>query len=164
LVVLRFGGESPGFSGPLLVALPGYLHGVQELCRRHGIVTIADVVVGGLGRLGDWFSVERFGLEPDLIVFAKGITSGALSVWALHPLVAEVGGGVGLMAAVALQAERIEADPQLPARLWSAAREHGLLTPLVARRRRDCATTRDPGRRAWRDRRRARRRARVRTR
>lgn len=182
-------------SGGVLVAPPGYLHGVQELCRRHGIVTIADVVIGGFGRLGDWLAVERFDLEPDLIVFAKGITSGslplggviaapriaapfwvapggptfdhgqtysghpvccaaalanldvlerealvertraredafygALSMLASHPLVAEVRGGVGLMAAVALQAERVEADPQLPARLWSSAREHGLLT------------------------------------
>ena len=51
---------------------------MQELCRRHGILTIADVVIGGFGRLGDWLGVERFGLAPDLIVFAKGVTSGTL--------------------------------------------------------------------------------------
>ena len=65
-------------SGGVLVAPPGYLDGVQRLCRRHGILTIADVVIGGFGRLGDWLAVERFGLEPDLIVFAKGVTSGTL--------------------------------------------------------------------------------------
>ena len=152
--------------------------GVQELCRRHGIVTIADVVIGGFGRLGDWLAVERFGLEPDLIVFAKGVTSGTLplggviaapriaepfwaapgrpdvrprtdlqrpsrllrrgareprraraeglvertrareaafhatlSALAAHPLVGEVRGGVGLMAAVALEPERSRPTP-----------------------------------------------------
>ncbi len=56
----------------------GYLEGVEDLCRRHGILTIADVVICGFGRLGEWLGVERFGLLPDLIVFAKGVTSGYL--------------------------------------------------------------------------------------
>jgi putrescine---pyruvate transaminase len=57
---------------------PGYLEGVQELCNAHGILTIADAVICGFGRLGTWFGVERYGLQPDLIVFAKGVTSGYL--------------------------------------------------------------------------------------
>ncbi len=185
-------------AGGVLVAPPGYLGGMQELCRRHGILTIADVVIGGFGRLGDWLGVGRFGLEPDLIAFAKGVTSGTLPLggviiapavaepfWATpggptfdhgqtysghpvccaaalanidvleheglvertraresafhatlaslesHPLVAEVRGGVGLMAAVALEPERVETDPDLPKRLWAAAREQGLLTRWV---------------------------------
>jgi putrescine---pyruvate transaminase len=65
-------------SGGVRLPPPGYLDGVQELCRRHGILTIADAVIAGFGRLGGWFGVERFGLMPDLIVFAKGVTSGYL--------------------------------------------------------------------------------------
>ena len=56
----------------------GYLERVEELCRAHGILTIADAVICGFGRLGTWFGVERYGLHPDLIVFAKGVTSGYL--------------------------------------------------------------------------------------
>jgi putrescine aminotransferase len=65
-------------SGGVHLPPPGYLEGVQELCRDHGILTIADAVIAGFGRLGGWFGVERFGLTPDLIVFAKGVTSGYL--------------------------------------------------------------------------------------
>jgi putrescine aminotransferase len=65
-------------SGGLLPPEPGYLEAAQELCRSHGILTIADAVVCGFGRLGDWYGVERFGLTPDLIAFAKGVTSGYL--------------------------------------------------------------------------------------
>ena len=65
-------------SGGVHLPPAGYLEGVQELCRRHGILTIADSVIAGFGRLGGWFGVERFGLAPDLIVFAKGVTSGYL--------------------------------------------------------------------------------------
>ena len=65
-------------SGGVHLPPAGYLEGVQELCRLHGILTIADAVIAGFGRLGGWFGVERFGLAPDLIVFAKGVTSGYL--------------------------------------------------------------------------------------
>ena len=172
----------------------GYLEAISEICRRHGVLTIADSVIGGFGRLGTWLGVERFGLEPDLIVFAKGVTSGYLplggviaapsvaepfwttlglsfahgSTYAGHPtccaaalanldllatddlvgralelesgfhrrlaqlceheLVAEVRGGVGLMAAVALEPEVVARDPEAPRRLWLGAREAGLLT------------------------------------
>ncbi len=65
-------------SGGVHAPRPGYLEGAQALCRAHGIVTIADIVTNGFGRLGEWLAVERFGLEPDLIAFAKGVTSGYL--------------------------------------------------------------------------------------
>lgn len=65
-------------AGGLIPPLPGYLQGVQELCRRNGALLIADSVIGGFGRLGSWFGVERFGIDPDMIVFAKGVTSGYL--------------------------------------------------------------------------------------
>jgi adenosylmethionine-8-amino-7-oxononanoate aminotransferase len=65
-------------AGGLYPPMPGYLEGVQALCRKHGALFVADSVICGFGRLGTWFGVERFGLEPDLIVFAKGVTSGYL--------------------------------------------------------------------------------------
>jgi putrescine---pyruvate transaminase len=57
---------------------PGYLEGLASLCRELGVLFVADTVICGFGRLGTWFGVERFGLEPDMIVFAKGVTSGYL--------------------------------------------------------------------------------------
>jgi putrescine---pyruvate transaminase len=65
-------------SGGVLAPPDGYLEGVAALCREHGILLIADAVVCGFGRLGTWFGVERWGIEPDLIAFAKGVTSGYL--------------------------------------------------------------------------------------
>ncbi|WP_309128226.1 aspartate aminotransferase family protein [Microbacterium sp.] len=55
---------------------PGYLQGVRELCDRHGILYIADEVMVGFGRLGEWFGIDAFDAEPDLITFAKGVNSG----------------------------------------------------------------------------------------
>jgi len=181
-------------SGGVLIPPPSYLEGVEELCRRHGILTIADIVICGFGRLGEWLGVERFGLLPDLIVFAKGVTSGYLPLggmivapavaepfWAQadqpfahgttysghaaccaaalanldllarddlvhrareleagfydrlaaledHPLVSTVRGGIGLMAAVALQPELLERDPRAASRLGRLARDAGVLT------------------------------------
>ncbi len=57
----------------------GYLEGVAELCRRHGVLLVIDAVICAFGRLGTWFGVERFdGVRPDMITFAKGVTSGYL--------------------------------------------------------------------------------------
>jgi adenosylmethionine-8-amino-7-oxononanoate aminotransferase len=55
---------------------PGYLEGVQALCREHDILLIVDEVITGFGRTGQMFATERFGLRPDLVTFAKGVTSG----------------------------------------------------------------------------------------
>ena len=60
----------------ILVPPDGYLAGVRELCDRHGIVFIADEVMAGFGRCGEWFSVDHWGVVPDLICFAKGVNSG----------------------------------------------------------------------------------------
>lgn len=54
----------------------GYLEGLQGLCRENDIFLIADEVITGFGRTGHMFASQRYGLEPDLITFAKGITSG----------------------------------------------------------------------------------------
>ena len=60
----------------VLVPPPGYLPGVRELCNRFGIVYIADEVMVGFGRVGEWFAIDAFGVVPDLITFAKGVNSG----------------------------------------------------------------------------------------
>src|SRR5260221_958544 len=64
----------------VLIPPPGYLAGVRELCDRHGIVYIADEVMWGFGRAGDWFAFEQHGVVPDLITFAKGSNSGYVPV------------------------------------------------------------------------------------
>ena len=60
----------------VLVPPAGYLAGVREICDEHGIVLIADEVMAGFGRCGEWFAVDRWGVTPDLICFAKGVNSG----------------------------------------------------------------------------------------
>jgi taurine--2-oxoglutarate transaminase len=62
----------------ILVPPPGYLAGVRELCDRYGIVFIADEVMAGFGRCGEWFAIDHWGVVPDLITFAKGVNSGYL--------------------------------------------------------------------------------------
>lgn len=54
----------------------GYLETIQELCRENDILLILDEVITGFGRLGTMFATERYGLQPDLVTFAKGVTSG----------------------------------------------------------------------------------------
>ncbi len=61
----------------------GYLQAVQEICRDAGVLFIVDEVITGFGRCGDWFASRRFGLEPDIVTCAKGITSGYLPMGAV---------------------------------------------------------------------------------
>ncbi len=56
----------------------GYLEGLRQLCDEHGALLIFDEVITGFGRLGTWFAAQRFGVTPDIITFAKAITSGYL--------------------------------------------------------------------------------------
>uniref|UniRef100_UPI001C60509E aspartate aminotransferase family protein n=1 Tax=Pseudonocardia nigra TaxID=1921578 RepID=UPI001C60509E len=60
----------------VLVPPPGYLAGVRALCDEFGIVMIADEVMSGFGRCGEWFAVDHWDVVPDLITFAKGVNSG----------------------------------------------------------------------------------------
>ncbi len=55
---------------------PGYWPAVADVCRRHGALLIADEVMTGFGRTGAWFGLTHFGVQPDLLVAAKGATSG----------------------------------------------------------------------------------------
>ena len=56
----------------------GYLEGLRRLCDDHGALLIFDEVISGIGRTGQWFGAQHFGVTPDLITFAKGVTSGYL--------------------------------------------------------------------------------------
>jgi adenosylmethionine-8-amino-7-oxononanoate aminotransferase len=170
---------------------PGYLEGVAALCEEHGALLVMDEVICAFGRLGRWFGCERWGLEPDLVVFAKGVTSGYLPLggvvasgevaepfWSRpgtplrhgatyaahatccaaalanlellaaglvargeelegalldavaplneHPLVAEVRGGVGLMAAVEIAPAHLRGGDTV-AEVFAAARSRGVL-------------------------------------
>ena len=59
----------------VLIPPDGYLQGVREICTRHGILMICDEVMTGFGRTGRWFAVDHWGVVPDLITMAKGLTS-----------------------------------------------------------------------------------------
>ncbi len=63
-------------AGGVIVPPAGYFERVQAVLRRHDVLLIADEVITGFGRLGKWFGCEVFGIEPDLITVAKGMTSG----------------------------------------------------------------------------------------
>jgi putrescine---pyruvate transaminase len=54
----------------------GYLQSLRKLCDQHGAYLIFDEVITGYGRLGSWFAAHHFGVRPDLVTFAKGVTSG----------------------------------------------------------------------------------------
>jgi putrescine---pyruvate transaminase len=185
-------------AGGVYPPAPGYLQGVQRLCREHGALFVVDVVICGFGRLGTWLGFERFDLEPDMIVFAKGVTSGyqplggvlvsgpvaepffagtghifrhgatyaghpaacaaalanldileredlparvpelerlledALVPLASHPLVAEVRGGVGLLAAVEFSPAALATHPALVQEVFAAVRRRGVIVRPLA--------------------------------
>ena len=64
----------PGANG-VLIPPAGYLEGVRELCTKYGILMICDEVMSGFGRTGEWFAVDHWGVVPDIMTIAKGITS-----------------------------------------------------------------------------------------
>lgn len=65
-------------AGGVLLPPEGYIEAVSAICARHGVLLVCDSVICGFGRLGTWFGIERFGVVPDMIVFAKGVSSGYL--------------------------------------------------------------------------------------
>lgn len=86
-------------AGGIYLPPEGYLTEVRDICREHDILFVVDEVVTGFGRIGgSWFASTRFGLEPDMITTAKGLTSGYVPMGAVFvaPAVAEpfFGGGV----------------------------------------------------------------------
>ena len=65
-------------AGGVLPPPEGYIEAVAAICRDAGVLLVCDSVICGFGRLGTWFGFERFGIDPDLVTFAKGVTSGYL--------------------------------------------------------------------------------------
>jgi taurine--2-oxoglutarate transaminase len=75
----------------ILVPPNGYLEGVRRLCDRYGILLVADEIMSGFGRTGAWFAVDHWGVVPDLVTCAKGLTSSYVPLGAvgMRPAVAE---------------------------------------------------------------------------
>jgi taurine--2-oxoglutarate transaminase len=67
----------------ILIPPAGYLQGVRALCDRYGILMIADEVMSGFGRTGEWFAVNHWSVVPDLITMAKGLTSSYVQLGAV---------------------------------------------------------------------------------
>jgi adenosylmethionine-8-amino-7-oxononanoate aminotransferase len=63
-------------TGGCFTAPPGYFARVRDICDRHGVLLVSDEVICAFGRLGSWFGAERYGYLPDMLTFAKGVTSG----------------------------------------------------------------------------------------
>src|SRR6185312_3179713 len=105
----------------------GYWPAIADICRRHGVLLIADEVMTGFGRTGRWFGVDHWGVRPDILVAAKGATSGywpfgfAAATGEIHDTVREGAGFVHgftyshapVGAAVARQVLRILEDEAL---------------------------------------------------
>lgn len=184
-------------AGGVWFAGADYLTRARTVCRDRGVLWVSDEVITGFGRTGAWFASSRFDLQPDLMLTAKGLTSGyvpmgavvaapsvaqvfydgTVGVWrhgytysghavaaaaglanlailrreglvervvtleaalrdtlaplADHPLVSEVRVGAGLLAAVALDADRRADDPTFAPTVVGMLRERGLLTRLL---------------------------------
>jgi putrescine aminotransferase len=69
-------------AGGVIVPPEGHLRALRDLCRRYDILFVADEVITGFGRLGDWFASNLWQLDPDLMTVAKGLTSGYLPLGA----------------------------------------------------------------------------------
>ncbi|MEW1835487.1 aspartate aminotransferase family protein [Microbacterium sp. NPDC079995] len=63
-------------SGGCFPPPPGYFQRVREICDRHDVLLVSDEVICAFGRLGEWFGADRYGYQPDMITFAKAVTSG----------------------------------------------------------------------------------------
>ena len=74
--VAAFIGEPIQGAGGVIIPPSTYWPEVQNICRRYGILLVSDEVICGFGRTGQWFGCETLGFEPDLMTFAKGVTSG----------------------------------------------------------------------------------------
>jgi putrescine---pyruvate transaminase len=78
--VAAFIGEPIQGAGGVIIPPDTYWPEIQRICDRHGILLVADEVICGFGRTGHWFGSERFGIRPDLMPIAKGMSSGYLPI------------------------------------------------------------------------------------
>ena len=89
--VAAFIGEPFQGAGGVIFPPSTYWPEIQRICRKYDVLLVADEVIGGFGRTGEWFAHQHFGFEPDLITLAKGLTSGYVPMGAvgLHDRVAK---------------------------------------------------------------------------
>lgn len=89
--VAAFIGEPFQGAGGVIFPPSTYWPEIQRICRKYDILLVADEVIGGFGRTGEWFAHQHFGFEPDLITMAKGLTSGYIPMGAvgLHERIAK---------------------------------------------------------------------------
>ncbi|WP_010321752.1 aspartate aminotransferase family protein [Marinobacterium stanieri] len=81
--VAAFVGEPVQGAGGVIVPPANYWREIQAICRKYGILLVADEVICGFGRTGSWFGSQTLGIEPDLITMAKGLSSGYLPIAAV---------------------------------------------------------------------------------
>jgi putrescine aminotransferase len=81
--VAAFIGEPVQGAGGVIIPPDGYWPRVEAICRKYGILMICDEVICGFGRLGSWFGFQHFGVKPDLVSMAKGLSSGYLPISAV---------------------------------------------------------------------------------
>jgi 4-aminobutyrate--pyruvate transaminase len=90
-------GETMIGTGGVIPPVPEYWPMVNEICKANDVLVINDEVITGFGRSGTWFGFQQFGSEPDLVTFAKGLSSGYLPLGAVgardHVFEAFLGGG-----------------------------------------------------------------------
>ncbi|HGL4260563.1 aspartate aminotransferase family protein [Burkholderia dolosa] len=81
--VAAFIGEPFQGAGGVIFPPSTYWPEIQRICRKYDVLLVADEVIGGFGRTGEWFAHQHFGFEPDLITMAKGLTSGYVPMGAV---------------------------------------------------------------------------------
>ncbi len=81
--VAAFIGEPAQGAGGVILPPPGYWQAVEAICRKYGILLVADEVITGFGRTGEWFAHQTYGFTPDLVAMAKGLSSGYLPISAV---------------------------------------------------------------------------------
>jgi putrescine aminotransferase len=81
--VAAFIGEVVQGAGGVIIPPKGYWKRVEAICKKYGILLVVDEVITGFGRLGSWFGFQHFGVQPDLVPMAKGLSSGYLPISAV---------------------------------------------------------------------------------
>ena len=151
--VAAFIGEPVQGAGGVIVPPETYWPEIQRICDKYGVLLVSDEVITGFGRTGHWFGCERFGFKPDLMTFAKGVTSGYIPLGGVlvgdrvAKVMIEQGGefthgytysGHPVACAVALASIRLTQREKLVERVrddvgphlathWAALREHPLV-------------------------------------
>ncbi|WP_114155428.1 aminotransferase class III-fold pyridoxal phosphate-dependent enzyme, partial [Chromobacterium haemolyticum] len=81
--VAAFVGEPIQGAGGVIIPPATYWPEVERICRKYDVLLVADEVICGFGRTGEWFGFEHFGFRPDIFTTAKGLSSGYLPIGAV---------------------------------------------------------------------------------